>query len=467
MTLAEMEGIFDEKIHSYRENDSMCNSPIWIWVSKIDSENIICNICKRVMHLSGISRSTGNFLHHLRRHHGANSDYNAWIICEELAELRAHRMANKKQKLRKVSKKRDAKQKIKKAILLEYSKRIKEGEEDPLSEHDIREIFKDIYDDQADDAEAEEADEPSSQNFSIDTGDLSGSELGGHLDDDAMDDTTEDAEQLSRETAVVKRECDSPSSPTTKTSTPATLTGLGIPRAATLSTSNAPVHVDVGGTHYTTSLDTLNKFPESRLSKMFNGSAPIVLDTTNNRYFIDRDGRFFSHVLNFCRTSRLNLPDNFQEFDQLYEEACFYEIPALVAAIQRQMHLKGLPIPDLSTDSTLSSQRMKNDYECVTVHVFPVASGEQLTISAKKEVLMEAFPELTAALIDGRNATWTIREQLMKFPISEISDVTSLEVIRRMMQIRFNVTASSGGGVEGQQTFTEYLLARKVSPRLS
>ena len=80
---------------------------------------------------------------------------------------------------------------------------------------------------------------------------------------------------------------------------------------------------------------------------------------------------------------------------------------------------------------------------------------------------MEAFPELTAALIDGRNATWTIREQLMKFPISEISDVTSLEVIRRMMQIRFNVTASSGGGVEGQQTFTEYLLARKVSPRLS
>ena len=52
---------------------------------------------------------------------------------------------------------------------------------------------------------------------------------------------------------------------------------------------------------------------------MFNGNIPIVLDSMKNHYFIDRDGRLFRYILNFCRTTQLVLPDNFEELDLLYQ----------------------------------------------------------------------------------------------------------------------------------------------------
>lgn len=42
------------------------------------------------------------------------------------------------------------------------------------------------------------------------------------------------------------------------------LSNQGIPTAAQLTKSNAPVHIDVGGHMYTSSLATLTKYPESR-----------------------------------------------------------------------------------------------------------------------------------------------------------------------------------------------------------
>ena len=42
------------------------------------------------------------------------------------------------------------------------------------------------------------------------------------------------------------------------------LAAQGIPSAAQLTKANAPVHIDVGGHMYTSSLATLTKYPESR-----------------------------------------------------------------------------------------------------------------------------------------------------------------------------------------------------------
>lgn len=42
------------------------------------------------------------------------------------------------------------------------------------------------------------------------------------------------------------------------------MTTQGIPSPAQLTKANAPVHIDVGGHMYTSSLATLTKFPESR-----------------------------------------------------------------------------------------------------------------------------------------------------------------------------------------------------------
>ena len=80
---------------------------------------------------------------------------------------------------------------------------------------------------------------------------------------------------------------------------------LGIPRPANPSRYTAPVHIDVGGTIFTSSLETLTRYPDSRLSKLFNGTIPIVLDTLKQHYFIDRDGKLFRYILNFMRYGTL------------------------------------------------------------------------------------------------------------------------------------------------------------------
>lgn len=63
---------------------------------------------------------------------------------------------------------------------------------------------------------------------------------------------------------------------------------------------------------------------------MFNGSIPIVLDSLKQHYFIDRDGKMFRHILNFLRTNALPVPENYDQLELLYEEARYYDIPALL-----------------------------------------------------------------------------------------------------------------------------------------
>ena len=108
-----------------------------------------------------------------------------------------------------------------------------------------------------------------------------------------------------------------------------------IPRPAMLSIETAPVHLDVGGLLYTTSLATLTKHGHSRLSQMFNGTLPVVLDTWRQHYFIDRDGKLFRHVLNFMRTGELVLPANFDHLAGLLAEAKFYGLDAMVCQLNQ------------------------------------------------------------------------------------------------------------------------------------
>lgn len=69
-----------------------------------------------------------------------------------------------------------------------------------------------------------------------------------------------------------------------------------------------------------------NRYPDSRLAKLFNGTIPIVLDSLKQHYFIDRDGNMFRHILNFMRNSKLLIPENFREIELLLEEAKYFEI---------------------------------------------------------------------------------------------------------------------------------------------
>ena len=59
------------------------------------------------------------------------------------------------------------------------------------------------------------------------------------------------------------------------------------------------IKLDVGGRSFTTTLETLTAYPDSKLGKMFSGRH--ALHNADGGYFIDRDSKHFRHILNFCR----------------------------------------------------------------------------------------------------------------------------------------------------------------------
>lgn len=94
------------------------------------------------------------------------------------------------------------------------------------------------------------------------------------------------------------------------------------------------VTLNVGGKLYSTTLETLTRFPDSMLGAMFRGPQPALLDSCGN-YFIDRDGKTFRHVLNFLRFGRLDLPEGYAELSLLRAEADFYQIRPLLEQLRR------------------------------------------------------------------------------------------------------------------------------------
>ncbi|GFR69236.1 BTB/POZ domain-containing protein kctd15 [Elysia marginata] len=277
----------------------------------------------------------------------------------------------------------------------------------------------------------------------------------------------------------------------------------GVPCPATPTRYTAPVHIDVGGSIYTSSLETLTRFPESKLARMFNGSIPIVLDTLKQHYFIDRDGKLFRYILNYLRTQRLVVPTEFDEFEQLYEEARYYELAGLLKELQNVKKAKDISnvVKDIKTErlgnggdvvmsaptptpsssavhhpslvataaaataasSSLSSSVVPGQdfVDCIAVSTSPDL-GERICLSAERPLIEEVFPELTAALMDTRNSGWSNLENnnyVIRFPLNGFCKLNSIQVLQRLLNHAFVIAASTGGGVEGQQ-FSEYIFTR-------
>lgn len=60
------------------------------------------------------------------------------------------------------------------------------------------------------------------------------------------------------------------------------------------------IPLNVGGYNFVTTLSTLTKDKNSMLAAMFSGRHELDTDS-EGRYFIDRDGTYFKHILNFLR----------------------------------------------------------------------------------------------------------------------------------------------------------------------
>ncbi|XP_053740277.1 BTB/POZ domain-containing protein KCTD1 isoform X1 [Synchiropus splendidus] len=232
------------------------------------------------------------------------------------------------------------------------------------------------------------------------------------------------------------------------------LSNQGIPTPAQLTKSNAPVHIDVGGHMYTSSLATLTKFPESRIGRLFDGTEPIVLDSLKQHYFIDRDGHMFRYILNFLRTSKLLIPEDFKDYSLLYEEARYFQLQPMLNELERWRQ-----------DQELN--RVSRPCECLVVRVAPDL-GERITLSGDKALIEDVFPEIGDVMCNSVNAGWNHDStHVIRFPLNGYCHLNSVQVLERLQQRGFEIAGSCGGGVDSSQ-FSEYVLRRelrRLSPR--
>ncbi|KJH44531.1 K+ channel tetramerization domain protein [Dictyocaulus viviparus] len=100
------------------------------------------------------------------------------------------------------------------------------------------------------------------------------------------------------------------------------------------------IDLNVGGMHYSTMRQTLMKEADTLLFRIADGSSILpkgVIQFDNKKYFIDRDGSLFSHIMNYLRTGKFILPEGFKDTLRLRDEIEFYEIDRLRSALDSQV----------------------------------------------------------------------------------------------------------------------------------
>ena len=92
---------------------------------------------------------------------------------------------------------------------------------------------------------------------------------------------------------------------------------------------SSTVKLNVGGQHFTTSVQTLTKDPNSMLAAMFSGKFDTK-PSEDGSFFIDRDGTYFRFILNYLRNGELILPEGATFLKELEAEAKFYQIQGII-----------------------------------------------------------------------------------------------------------------------------------------
>ena len=94
---------------------------------------------------------------------------------------------------------------------------------------------------------------------------------------------------------------------------------------------DSKIKLDVGGHIFATTITTLKRFEDTVIGAMFSGHHDLTMDESGT-YFIDRNGRNFSEILNYLRSPESWDSSDFQgrELRELMKEAEFYGLKELM-----------------------------------------------------------------------------------------------------------------------------------------
>mmetsp|Transcript_11858 Transcript_11858/g.22967 ORF Transcript_11858/g.22967 Transcript_11858/m.22967 type:complete len:229 (+) Transcript_11858:108-794(+) len=103
-------------------------------------------------------------------------------------------------------------------------------------------------------------------------------------------------------------------------------------RAANAASFPEIVHLNIGGTKFTTTLGTVRADSTCMLGRMFSGEFPVHCDK-DGCYVVDRDGKHFHHILNFLRDGSVPIGLSRVERLELLRELDFYGLTTLYTLV--------------------------------------------------------------------------------------------------------------------------------------
>ena len=175
---------------------------------------------------------------------------------------------------------------------------------------------------------------------------------------------------------------------------------------------SATVKLNVGGHHFTTTVQTLTKDPESMLAAMFSGRFDTQ-PSEDGSVFIDRDGTHFRFILNYLRDGTLILPEGATFHKELEAEATFYQIQGLVEELKRikqamsfkeaeiltnkehRQILSGWLPADLKGEWRLLFQASRDGFAAEAFHSKCDNKGPTVTIVKSGEFIFGGFTEVS------------------------------------------------------------------------
>ena len=176
---------------------------------------------------------------------------------------------------------------------------------------------------------------------------------------------------------------------------------------------SSTVKLNVGGQHFTTSVQTLRKDPNSMLAAMFSGKFDTK-PSEDGSFFIDRDGTHFRFILNYLRDGELILPKGATFLEELHKEAKFYQIQGILDGLnppappqptkpfeesmiltneEHQQSLKGWLPTDLVGEWRLLFRASRDGFASQTFHSKCDNKGPTITVVKSGEYIFGGFTE--------------------------------------------------------------------------
>jgi len=150
------------------------------------------------------------------------------------------------------------------------------------------------------------------------------------------------------------------------------------------SKSSSVVKLNVGGTVYCTTADTLLRSGPSFFSGLLSVHFKQVLH--EGALFIDRDGCRFRYVLNFLRNGTVVCPNDLVVLRELLEEATFFGLCAMTKMLQERINELDLCLQMESVQPTSSSsaRRVSESMEFSPVHTLRAGFSSLTAVSNQR-----------------------------------------------------------------------------------